>query len=107
MQDSQSQEPDDQDSRRRKGAVVAWGVAAALLAGVGTAWAIPKIQDDLERTTRARLEAAGIEADHLKIDGSGRILLAGKTGDTAQTDFAVLRYTAAGALDVGFNGSGR
>lgn len=74
MQDSQSQEPDDQDSRRRKGAVVAWGVAAALLAGVGTAWAIPKIQDDLERTTRARLEAAGIEADHLKIDGSGRII---------------------------------
>ena len=80
------QQNENNDSKRRKGAFVAWGVAAALLGVIGTFWAIPKIENDLEKTTKERLTAAGISADHLVIEGDGRIIkISGlKDGDDAE-----------------------
>lgn len=80
------QQNENNDSKRRKGAFVAWGVAAALLGVIGTFWAIPNIENDLEKTTKERLTAAGISADHLVIEGDGRIIkISGlKDGDDAE-----------------------
>src|SRR5439155_1418260 len=41
------------------------------------------------------------------IDGSGRIVVAGYSYNGSNYDIAVVRYTAAGALDTTFNGTGK
>ena len=40
------------------------------------------------------------------IDSLGRIVIAGETYNSLNYDFAVIRYTSAGALDTSFGGTG-
>ena len=46
-------------------------------------------------------------ASGVRIDSQGRIVLAGSTNNGSNTDFALIRLTNSGALDAGFNGTGK
>ena len=43
----------------------------------------------------------------LALDARGRVLLAGHSSNQSNSDFAVARYTAGGALDTGFDADGK
>jgi len=51
--------------------------------------------------------AGGAKAQGLAIDSQGRIVLAGSTNVGPHDDFAIVRLTASGALDLSFDGDGK
>ena len=50
--------------------------------------------------------AGSAQANAVTTDSSSRVLIAGFASNGANNDFAILRYTSAGALDTAFNQSG-
>jgi uncharacterized delta-60 repeat protein len=51
--------------------------------------------------------ALGSDANGVAVDSQDRVVFAGTTSNGSNTDFAVVRLTAAGALDASFDGDGK
>ncbi|MFT7650182.1 MAG: outer membrane protein OmpA-like peptidoglycan-associated protein [Candidatus Poriferisodalaceae bacterium] len=92
--------------RRKKAALIA-PLAAVVVAG-STLWAIPHVEDRVERETRSELEAAGIDTEGLEIDARYRFVDVRGASDEAEADriAAVERFDGTEDLNVFFGTGG-
>lgn len=67
------------------------------------------LDTDFNFTGRVITPVGGVQdiGRSIRLQGDGKILVAGQAYNGSNDDFAVVRYTTAGALDDGFNGTGK